>query len=599
MGNNWAIVVGINHYRFLPDATLRFAGNDALAMKSFLCDKAGFRPEKVLLCRDSGEESDRDATRTTLRDILLHDIQHAANADNLWFVFSGHGVDDYLMPFDGNPRDLRETAIPISFVTECLRMCKAKNIVIVLDMCRNENFDTGQRSMESIEDSLRNLVKDREGQQGIITLFSCSRGERSYEVEELEQGAFTYALLEGLKKERTLKELERYLEERVPEIHNLYASEKRRKQVPLVIPEPGWKYEKPILDVDSTEVDVSGLKDKAIDAENAGDVELAQLLWKQVNLFAITLEDRSRALSRITALQQSGMAKSSLNEDLGSSENKERNNPIVLPTFKFQYATISEDLTIVRNDGIASFYCETINDSSLDMVKIPAGTFYMGSNDFDRERPIHQVTVRDFMMGKYPVTQAQWKAVAKLKRQNRSLHTEPSHFQGDDRPIERVSWDDAVEFCDRLSIHSGKTYRLPSEAEWEYACRAGTTTAFHFGDTIDASLANYNSNDVYGKGKQGDYRKQTTVVGSFPGNAWGLFDCHGNVWEWCSDNWHDTYIGAPTDGSSRVTIENIDYQMQRGGTWLTSPIYCRSAYRSHSTRGHYHDNVGFRVARSV
>ena len=184
MANNWAIVAGINNYDFLPSAPLKFAVADALAMRAFLCDEVGFKSDQVLFCGDGTAGSQR-ATRSVLRDILSHQIQRAKNADNLWFFFSGHGITEHLMPIDGNPRDLRETAVSIHFVTECLRRCNAKNIVLVLDMCRSEGRDPDERTAASIEGSLRELVKQREGQQGIITLFSCGRGESSYEVKAL------------------------------------------------------------------------------------------------------------------------------------------------------------------------------------------------------------------------------------------------------------------------------------------------------------------------------------------------------------------------------------------------------------------------------
>ena len=247
MSNNWAIVVGINAYKFLPNASLKFAGQDALAMRQFLCEEAGFAAHQVLLCGDGAEVS-REATRAVLRQILLNELHRAQNADNLWFFFSGHGLSDqrdYLMPIDGNPHDLHDTAIPIHFVVEQLRACKAKNIVLILDMCRNERPETERKSVESVE-ALRQLVRDREGQQGIITLFSCGRGESSYELPGLGQGAFTYALLEGLRRQSILRDLETYLAQRVTELHRS-AGRATRKQVPLVIPEPGWKYNEPIL----------------------------------------------------------------------------------------------------------------------------------------------------------------------------------------------------------------------------------------------------------------------------------------------------------------------------------------------------------------
>lgn len=255
-------------------------------------------------------------------------------------------------------------------------------------------------------------------------------------------------------------------------------------------------------------------------------------------------------------------------------------SPIALPTFKFQYATIDDKLKIQKHDGTARYFRETINGIDLDLVQIPAGSFDMGSNEYDCEKPIHRVTVPEFFMGKYPVTQAQWKAVAQLKQKNHELNPDPSYFKGADRPVEEICWNTVVEFCDRLSQHTGNHYRLPSEAEWEYACRAGTTTRFHFGATIDASIANYDSRSAYNKSKKGAYRKKTTPVGRFPANAWGLFDCHGNVWEFCADNWHDSYEGAPTDGSA-WTRGGKSYPILRGGSCFIGPMYVRSSQRDH------------------
>ncbi|MBE9260373.1 formylglycine-generating enzyme family protein [Dolichospermum sp. LEGE 00246] len=239
------------------------------------------------------------------------------------------------------------------------------------------------------------------------------------------------------------------------------------------------------------------------------------------------------------------------------------------------------------------------------MVSIPGGTFIMGSppeelERMDRESPQHSVTVQPFFMGKYQVTQAQWRFVAQLPQVNRELKSDPSNFKGANRPVESVSWEDAVEFCDRLSQYTGRTYRLPSEAEWEYACRAGTTRPFHFGETITADLANYNGNYTYGQGPKGVYREETTEVGSFGvANNFGLYDMHGNVWEWCQDDWHNNYEGAPTDGSVWLdNEESSNRKLLRGGSWYGHPENCRSASR------HYHgldldsDDIGFRVVCS-
>jgi formylglycine-generating enzyme required for sulfatase activity len=206
-------------------------------------------------------------------------------------------------------------------------------------------------------------------------------------------------------------------------------------------------------------------------------------------------------------------------------------------------------------------------------------------------------------MGRYPVTQSQWRSVAGYKQEERELKPDPSKFKGDNRPVEQVSWDEAVEFCRRLSVKSGREYRLPSEAEWEYACRAGTTTPFHFGETLDAEIANYDAQSenerwkpVYGEGKKGEYRKETTEVGIFPANEWGLHDMHGNVREWCEDDWYSSYEGAPTDGSAWFKENRTKARrLLRGGSWFYVPQRCRSACRDDYSYGGRSVNIGFRV----
>ncbi|MGK7958891.1 MAG: SUMF1/EgtB/PvdO family nonheme iron enzyme [Crocosphaera sp.] len=197
-----------------------------------------------------------------------------------------------------------------------------------------------------------------------------------------------------------------------------------------------------------------------------------------------------------------------------------------------------------------SFTEELVSNILLEMVAIPEGRFFMGSpnseeGSSDYERPQHEVTVKPFFMSQYPITQAQWREIATLRPVNSYLNPEPSYFKEDNNPIENVSWYEAVEFCARLSRLTGNQYRLPSEAEWEYACRAGTTTPFYFGETITGDLANYNAKDTYANETPGKYRGKTTPVGQFPPNGFGLYDMHGNVWEWCADDWHSNYNGAP------------------------------------------------------
>jgi formylglycine-generating enzyme required for sulfatase activity len=262
-------------------------------------------------------------------------------------------------------------------------------------------------------------------------------------------------------------------------------------------------------------------------------------------------------------------------------------------------------IIIHEYERTAQYFIEDLgNGIQLEMVMIPSGSFMMGSLETEEdsnndERPQHQVTIKAFCLGKYQVTQAQWKAVAAFPQVNKELKPDPS-FKGDNRPVESVSWEDAVEFCDRLSSHTKRQYRLPSEAEWEYACRAGTTTPFHFGETITTDLVNYNGNYTYGQGSKGVYRKETTEVGSFGvANNFGLYDMHGNVWEWCQDSWHSNYKGAPTDGSAWLdNEESSNRKLLRGGSWGDNPGVCRSAFRDSYYLAYDNDSVGFRVVCS-
>ncbi|MBT9313681.1 formylglycine-generating enzyme family protein [Leptothoe kymatousa] len=240
----------------------------------------------------------------------------------------------------------------------------------------------------------------------------------------------------------------------------------------------------------------------------------------------------------------------------------------------------------------------------LHMVLVPGGTFIMGSPEDesgrrDNEGPQHAVTVSSFFMGRYPVTQAQWRAVVALPKAERNLAENPSNFKGDNHPVDSVSWYDAVEFCQRLAQHTKLPYRLPSEAEWEYACRAGTQTPFYFGDTIANNLSNYNSNYTYGDGRKSDYREATTLVNEFGiANVFGLSDMHGNVWEWCEDLWHNSYQNAPTDGRGWIAAKDSDNRVLRGGSCLNNPKNCRSAFRDNHSPDVHDLNNGFRLACS-
>jgi formylglycine-generating enzyme required for sulfatase activity len=293
-------------------------------------------------------------------------------------------------------------------------------------------------------------------------------------------------------------------------------------------------------------------------------------------------------------------------------EPEEPKKPVIVPeepkqplsVFNFEIVRVNAKGEQIRKESKQSQYFrqDLGNDITLEMVAIPGGTFTMGSppnekDSYDDERPQQKVNVPPFFIGKYPITQSQWKAIAATAKIDIDLETNPSNFKGDELPVERVNWYQATEFCKRLSRETKREYRLPSEAEWEYACRAGTTTPFYFGETITGELANYRASNTYAEEAKGEFRKQTTPVGQFPPNAFGLYDMHGNVWEWCADTWHDNYDGAPTDGSAWIENGNDNHSSLRGGSFYHLPNLCRSAYRVNLNRrvNRYTYFNGFRV----
>lgn len=282
------------------------------------------------------------------------------------------------------------------------------------------------------------------------------------------------------------------------------------------------------------------------------------------------------------------------------NESRQETPIIITNRFQFEVVAVAQGNIINRSNNQAEFFREDLgNGVFMDMVFIPNGTFQMGSPNTEQgrgndEAPQRRVTVASFCMGKYAVTQAQWEAVAALPQINLSLNPNPSGFKAANRPVENVSWNEAMEFCARLAKKTGRAYRLPSEAEWEYACRAGTRTPFYFGETITTDLVNYNGNSTYGNAPKGIYRQQTTDVGSFPPNAFGLYDMHGNVWEWSADAWHENYQGAPSDG--RVWEGGSNIRMHRGGSWSRNPQDCRCAFRVRLGVDDRYVSIGFRVA---
>ncbi|WP_309242658.1 SUMF1/EgtB/PvdO family nonheme iron enzyme [Limnofasciculus baicalensis] len=625
MAKNWAIAIGINEYNNLR--SLRYAKRDAESMRDFFLEEVGF--DKVFLFTEDSPKIagaiPSQPSFANLRRFLRSNFEQPLleAGDNLWFFFAGHGQRhnerDYLMPFDVDPGDIEHTAISVSYVSERLRRSGADNVILLLDACRNEGSRDG-------------LGIGEERHTGIITISACSPKEVSWEIKELAQGAFTHSLLEALRIQgegncATVERLYQHLQYRVPEINRYYG---KLRQTPYAIAEPATKLHLILLPRQATGNDIATLIKDALTAEVEDELELAEQLW--IRVLAVSpanpeaLKGYKRIIRKIYSRETTSSPiitnpsgsrsqtssqkpvspsgelspKSEKGEAL-ADKNPDSPNDLVAPMlhpytqistfprdslqiFQFDVITVDrEGKETNRTTSKAEYFPENLgNGVTLEMVSIPGGTFMMGSPESEEghlnyESPQHKVTVPPFFMGKYPVTQAQWRVVAGLPQVNRSLEPNPSHFKGDNLPVEQISWYDSEEFCARLSKSTGRNYRLPSESEWEYACRAGTTTPFHFGETITTDLANYNGNYVYGKEPKGIYRKSTTEVGSSGlANSFGLYDMHGNIWEWCADTWRGNYTNAPNDGSPWIDKNNINIRLLRGGSWYNYPRYCRS-----------------------
>lgn len=264
--------------------------------------------------------------------------------------------------------------------------------------------------------------------------------------------------------------------------------------------------------------------------------------------------------------------------------------------FAYTYVTVDEFGVIqARQRGHArQAVIHLATGVFLAMVYIPGGTFVMGSSvgqGYDDERPRHPVTIAPFAMSKTLITQAQWQSIMST--------LPPCRFVGSTHPLENVNWHEALSFCTALSARMGQPITLPSEAQWEYACRAQTETPFHTGETITSDLANYKGEFTFYHEPTGKNYGKTTPVGQFPANGFGLTDMHGNLWEWCADVWHDNYRHAPDDGTVWSKGRMSAHRVGRGGSWHDIPATCRSATRLKLKVSEGDETIGFRVVTAL
>jgi formylglycine-generating enzyme required for sulfatase activity/uncharacterized caspase-like protein len=624
----FAVVIGVDQYRDKQINRLYGAAKDAQTLKEALVKYAGFPEDQVTLLA-TGEPEEREPSRANILQRLLN-LNGLVPQDGLLLVsFAGHGMQRgetaFLLPSDakiGSLSLLENTAISVADMKRYIRQTGAKQVVVILDACRN---DPGGRAdaPNPMTEAYRFDFDTRNQQvEAFATLYATGEGQRAYEYTEKNQGYFTWALIEGLKGEAanergevTLSGLVGYLQEKVPK-RVLSDLGQEKKQRPWAQVE-GYKADELVISitprVPPPTPAVSALDPAAIELEfwnsikNSTDSEdFKEYLSKYPNgTFAGLARNKIRTLeaaANSSAVQPKTESRPTATaakpvSSGGTSTAGAGLGGLPLRGFEFDVVTVnSSGAETSRRKGQAQYCTEDVAGISLELVLVPGGKFVMGSTEWEGEEPPHQVTVGSFYMGKYEVTQAQWRAVASLPKVARDLNPDPSYFKGDNLPVEQVSWDDAVEFCARLSRATGRSYRLPTEAEWEYACRAGTTTAFAFGQTITPQVVNYDGDYPYAQAPKGTFRETTTPVG-FMGvaNAFGLYDMHGNVWEWCMDYWHESYKGAPTDGSSWERGGDASDRVLRGGSWSSNASYCRSANRDRLTPDYRFNAFGFRV----
>ncbi|MBD2460130.1 SUMF1/EgtB/PvdO family nonheme iron enzyme [Oscillatoria sp. FACHB-1407] len=665
-----ALLIGVSEYEPVLEP-LPSAVKDVVAL------------QEVLAHPEMGEFNAADITvlqnpdRQTMETAIYTLFANRQKDDLVLLYFSGHGVLDDSSEFYFASRSTRKdqgklvppTAVAARSVQGWMEQSRSQRQVIILDSCFSGAFAKGVKAKDSGSVNLEQLL----GGKGRAILTASTSTQYALTQEGLELSVYTHYLVEGIRTGGADQDDDGWIA--ADELHT-YASSKVREAAPAMTPEfypvkegykillakspkddPQLKYRKQVKQLaEEDEGNFSfinreylfelqrslGLSIEVATAIENEELEPFRQRQAKVDryraVFAGAIAHRFPLTPRDRAgLQRLQQLLSLRDEDIEAIEAP------ILAAKQAETGQISQPTSPPRDRKQADFFAEDLgNGITLDMARIPAGEFLIGTADGDRatiiqeytrhgakqedverwiswEIPQHRVTVPEFWLGKFAVTQAQWKQVAELPKVKFDLNPDPSNFKGAKRPAEQVSWDEAVEFCDRLngfvearlSKKTGRTYRLPTEAEWEYACRAGTTTPFHFGDTVTTELVNCNGNYPYGNAPGGEYRSQTTEVGSFPANAFGLYDMHGNVWEWCADQWYDSYANKPEQLKQNGAIawteeitgiaptDNKNYRLLRGGSWRSNPRNCRSANRNWFARDSRLNFIGFRVVCSI
>lgn len=489
------------------------------------------------------------------------------------FYFAGHGVQvagrNYLIPVGAEinaESEVEYEAVELGFVLAQLEEARNRLNVVILDACRNNPYARSFRS------GSRGLAGVRNAPSGTLIAYATAADDVASDGNG-RNGLFTGELLAQLKTPGlTLERVFRLTRTNV-------RSKSGGKQVP---------YEYSSVEGEDFYFIPPNAPPPAVSAEQQAWERVKQLRSLESLRGFLSLYPNSPfekdAQALLATLMKENPPAASVPTVLTPIIALPRGvNPSALAVHRFTTASVDANGKVTKFDGTPTQqYSEDLgNGVRLEMVAIKGGTF-------ERNAP---VTVSNFWIGKFEVTQAQWKAV---------MGAVPSQFKGDSLPVETVSWNEVEEFCRKLNAKLGlkddEGYRLPTEAEWEYAARAGSKTEFAFGDTITPDIVNYDGNYPTVGAPKGLYRRKTVDVGSLGiANGWGLFDMHGNVWEWCED-WYDAYPNESTTDPRGASSGS--YHVLRGGSWYNHAVYCRLANRNYGAPGNRDGILGFRLVRS-
>lgn len=567
----------------------------------------------------SGVNLDKRAMENLIRDFG----NKLANGGVGLFYYAGHGIqvggENYLVPVDANIPEEDEvsySAVPVNLVLR--KMATAGNTlnIVILDACRNNPFARSWRGFRdnSNADGLAKIAPPT----GTLVLYATEPGKVASDGAG-RNGLFTESLLKQIKKPN----LE--YDQMVKALSADVWQKSNKQQLP-------WKEGNSLSDfyfakteIKTTPTKTEPLKDESVTEKDKATVE--REAWSYIKNsndpqdfrdFLKEFPNGTNAANAKIKLEQAvwDLVKDSKDKAKIQAYLNEFQNGANAPLARIKLRQLE---TVVSNPPTNTTASNTTatrgavrkTSIGMELVYISPGEFMMGSSDaeidealfeakkssdkaergwFANETPKHKVSIKDgFWMGKFEVTQADWQAV---------MGDNPSKFPecGGNCPVENVSWDDIQVFLKRLNAKDTQfEYRLPTEAEWEYAARGGTTTAFSFGDSLNSSQANFDGNYPYASTK-GTYINKTVKVGSYQPNNFGLYDMHGNVWEWVQDIYNSSYQNLPTDGSQNMSVGDSNLHVLRGGAWFFEGNNCRSAYRSRFPRAHRGISFGFRVA---